>query len=239
MSKLILIRHAQASFMKANYDKLSPLGEQQSRILGEYLADKEAIFDRIYIGPLRRHWQTAEGVKAVYQKRGLPWADPIKLDTLDEHKGMEVMAALLPDLITEYEQLKAWAAQATAYPSTARKYQLLMFNYVMKLWANGEVDGSAYGLGPWSHFRAQVNAGMEQILSENESGVTVAAFTSGGTMSAAVAYALQMEAEEKVIELNGIIQNTAMSTFLFSKDRLTLKSFNELPHLEDKLVTYV
>jgi len=239
MSQLILIRHAQASFMKADYDQLSPLGEQQSVILGEYLADKAEVFDKIYIGPLKRHWQTAAGVQTVFERRGLPWPTPIQLDTLDEHKGMEVMAALLPTLSKEQPQLKKWAALAETQPESARKYHLLMFNYTMRLWARGEIDAQHMGLKPWAHFRAQVKAGMEQILAENGSGVKVAAFTSGGTMSAAVAYALQMKMEEKVMELNGIVQNTAMSTFLFSKDRLTLKSFNELPHLEDKLVTFV
>ena len=57
MSTLILIRHAQASFMMANYDHLSPLGFDQSRILGDYWAKNNMLPSRIYVGPLKRHQQ--------------------------------------------------------------------------------------------------------------------------------------------------------------------------------------
>ena len=239
MSTLTMIRHAQASFMKANYDQLSPLGEEQSRVLGTYLAEQKIVFDKIYIGPLRRHWQTAEGVQEVFIKHKLPWPKPILLQTLDEHKGMEVMASLLPVLIDRFEVLQQWKSRAEQEPHKARKYQLLIFNHVMSLWAKGELDVREHGLAPWADFRAQVKAAMQQMVSENGKGMKIAAFTSGGTMSAAVGYALQIHADEKIMELNGIVQNTAMSTFLFSEDRLTLKSFNELPHLEKEMVTYV
>ncbi len=234
-----MIRHAQASFMKANYDQLSALGEEQSRVLGRYLAEKQMTFDKIYIGPLKRHWQTAAGVQEIFIEHGLPWPEPILLETLDEHKGMEVMASLMPDLISRFAILQEWKRQAEEQPKKARRYQLLIFNYVMALWAKGELDVREHGLAPWSDFRAQVDSAMKQMVSENGKGMKVVAFTSGGTMSAAVGYALKINADEKIVELNGIVQNTAMSTFLFSEDRLTLKSFNELPHLEEKMITYV
>ena len=40
MSKFYFFRHAQASFGSANYDVLSPKGEEQSAILGKYLVSK-------------------------------------------------------------------------------------------------------------------------------------------------------------------------------------------------------
>jgi len=36
MSEIFLVRHAQASFGTDNYDELSDIGWQQSRLLGEY-----------------------------------------------------------------------------------------------------------------------------------------------------------------------------------------------------------
>ena len=73
MSKLLLFRHAQASFMKANYDQLSELGYQQSSVLGEHLVNKGVKFDKIYIGPLQRHLQTFEQVRIAYQNQGSSW----------------------------------------------------------------------------------------------------------------------------------------------------------------------
>ena len=44
MSRLFLIRHAQASFLSENYDQLSDHGIDQAKILGESLASNEIIF---------------------------------------------------------------------------------------------------------------------------------------------------------------------------------------------------
>ena len=38
MANLFLVRHGQASFGADDYDRLSPTGHEQSRLLGEYLA---------------------------------------------------------------------------------------------------------------------------------------------------------------------------------------------------------
>ena len=38
MSKILLVRHGQASFGAADYDNLSPTGHEQSRVLGAALA---------------------------------------------------------------------------------------------------------------------------------------------------------------------------------------------------------
>ena len=60
MSILCLVRHAQASFLTQDYDRLSPLGHEQSRLLGEYCVRHDLHFDRAIIGPRRRHRETAE-----------------------------------------------------------------------------------------------------------------------------------------------------------------------------------
>ena len=46
MGILFLVRHAQASFLGEKYDKLSTLGEGQARLLGEYWARRNIVFDR-------------------------------------------------------------------------------------------------------------------------------------------------------------------------------------------------
>ena len=71
MSRLFLIRHGQASFLERNYDKLSPKGEQQSRMLGEYWAGLKLRFDRVYSGPRVRQRETARIVGEAYRAAGL------------------------------------------------------------------------------------------------------------------------------------------------------------------------
>src|SRR5438477_487415 len=60
MSILTLVRHGQASFFDANYDQLSPLGERQMRVLGEYWARRGIGFDEIFFGPRVRQQRSAE-----------------------------------------------------------------------------------------------------------------------------------------------------------------------------------
>jgi broad specificity phosphatase PhoE len=67
MSTLYLIRHSQASFLSENYDKLSPIGEQQATILGKYWATRKLKFDRLATGPRERQKQSAQLVGRAYQ----------------------------------------------------------------------------------------------------------------------------------------------------------------------------
>ncbi|MEO0471225.1 MAG: phosphoglycerate mutase family protein, partial [Bacteroidota bacterium] len=57
-STLYLIRHGQASFMKANYDELSALGWQQARKLGAWAKDQGVQYDRCLHGTLARQRDT-------------------------------------------------------------------------------------------------------------------------------------------------------------------------------------
>ena len=60
MAELYLIRHAQASFGTADYDRLSPLGCRQAEVLGEYFRDCAIHFDAVYSGELERQRKTAK-----------------------------------------------------------------------------------------------------------------------------------------------------------------------------------
>jgi broad specificity phosphatase PhoE len=65
MGEIILVRHGQANSGARDedgYDKLSDLGHQQARWLGDYLRDRERPFDKVISGSLRRHRETAAGI---------------------------------------------------------------------------------------------------------------------------------------------------------------------------------
>jgi len=63
MGEITFIRHGQASYQAVNYDKLSPLGHQQSAWLGQHLAASGQRFDRVICGSLRRHRETLAGIQ--------------------------------------------------------------------------------------------------------------------------------------------------------------------------------
>ena len=65
MGEIILVRHGQANSGatdEESYDKLSDLGHQQARWLGDYIRDRERPFDKVISGSLRRHRETAAGM---------------------------------------------------------------------------------------------------------------------------------------------------------------------------------
>jgi len=65
MGEIVLVRHGQANSDatdEASYDKLSDLGHQQARWLGEWLRAQGETFDRVLAGTLVRHNETAIGM---------------------------------------------------------------------------------------------------------------------------------------------------------------------------------
>ena len=65
MGRVFLVRHAQASFLEPDYDKLSATGEAQARVLGEYWARHKIVFDRVCTGPRVRHRETEKGCNPI------------------------------------------------------------------------------------------------------------------------------------------------------------------------------
>ena len=65
MGEIILVRHGQANSAattEEDYDRLSPLGWEQARMLGDWLRAHDYDFDHILSGTLRRHRETAESM---------------------------------------------------------------------------------------------------------------------------------------------------------------------------------
>jgi len=59
MAEITLLRHAQASFGADNYDQLSELGHRQAQWLGQHLRNPGKGFDRLVMGSMVRHRETA------------------------------------------------------------------------------------------------------------------------------------------------------------------------------------
>ena len=242
MSRLLYFRHAQASYGKPDYDQLSDKGYIQSDHLGQHLVEKEVEFHSIYVGPLKRHHQTLSRVQEAYDKAGAPLPEPIEMKELEEHRGPEVLKRVLHLLNEEDEMIGKWDRERKANPDLFVKNGLLIFDRAMELWATGALNHHHPSeFLNWSEFRAQVKRGYQRILDEHRNGKsqTIGLFTSGGTISATMGYVLGIEEDKNIIRLNGIVQNTSISEVLFSGQRVTLKSFNEVGHLPDDLKTFV
>src|SRR5437868_4667631 len=98
MSTLTLVRHAQASLFADNYDELSPLGQQQARLLGEYWTRRRTDFDEVYCGPRVRQRHTADIAGSVVTDAGRPWPEPVVLADFDEYDLVSLIRNLAPEL---------------------------------------------------------------------------------------------------------------------------------------------
>jgi broad specificity phosphatase PhoE len=238
MSRLLLVRHAQASFLEQTYDKLSALGETQSRLLGEFWARHKLHFDRVCSGPCVRQKDTAATVAAAYRQMNLAFPELLVLPEFDEYQGEAVLERSLPALIESDREIAALhsAFQASTEPRTRRKTFQKLFEAVIGRWVEEKIPSNS--VEPWRDFAVRVNQGLTKFLTDGESSGRVAIFTSGGPIGLAVQRALDLSAQN-ALRVSWMAQNSSFSEFLFSGDRFTLSSFNAVPHLDDPaLQTY-
>jgi broad specificity phosphatase PhoE len=238
MSRLFLIRHAQATFFGADYDKLSPVGEEQARLLGKYWAEHNVRLDLVFSGPRLRQKYTAEIVNAVFCAAGQTYPELAVMPEFDEYAGETVLRKSLPKLLESDAQLREWhqAYHNTANPSEKLRYFQRVFETVIRRWVAGEL--SVQGAEPWLEFCARVNRGLSQVFSRASTGCQVAIFCSAGPIGVAMQRALHLSPED-TLRTVWMSRNCSYSEFIFSGERFTLSAFNAHPHLQDaRLLTY-
>ena len=237
MSRLLLIRHGQASFSAhpqrafEDYDRLSELGRQQSSVLGDELVSGGVLFDRVYTGPLVRQRETAEEVAEAYVRRSKPWPGVTELAELAEHEGSRVVRHALSSEAEHAEALERLLAPSGKGGDEAElmRTYFTVFRSVTRRWARSEIAPPEVSES-WQMFRIRVASGVARIVAESGRGVTVGVFTSGGPVGSTVASALEL-GDERALELAWMVENATVTELLFSDDHLSLKSFNVQPRL--------
>lgn len=232
MGMLALVRHGQASFFSDNYDQLSPLGEQQARLLGEYWVRCGVRFDEVVTGPRVRQTETAALAGEAFAKNGLEWPEAQRLDELDEHQVDRLIKLAMPQIAAEYPEIARLHAdyQAAQLPRDKHRTFQLMFERVVMLWVAGKAE--APGVETWPQFRQRVTAGLERMLASEARGRRVAAFTSVGAITVGLQCSLSC-GDRAAFDLGWRVRNCSVTEFVFSGQRLTIESFNALAHLED------
>ena len=238
MSVLTVVRHGQASFLSEDYDRLSALGEQQARLLGEYWLDRGVRFDRVVYGPRERQIRTGEIIGELYGKAGAGWPEPAVREELDEYPAEEVVRALLPGMMAADARLAGWARELK-HPADRLAQQRAfdrILREVSRQWARGEAV--VPGVPTWEEFCHGVETAVAQVRQECPRSGRAVMFTSGGPKSATVRVALGLS-YEATLELTWSPKNCSVSEFLFSGERFSLHTFNATPHLDHPgLITY-
>jgi broad specificity phosphatase PhoE len=211
MGYLYLVRHGQASLGAADYDQLSPLGEQQSLRLGEHWRTQGIAFDAVITGSLKRHAQTLAGIQQGIgtKHEALVWPG------LNEYDGEAIIRAIQPgDLVKP------------TTPEGYKQYFRLLRDGLAQ-WMAGVV--SPQGMPSYTEFVQGVVSAMDHVRQQHQGHVLLV--SSGGPIATAVAQVLRTSPETS-IELNMRMRNSAVTEFSFSPKRHSLVSFNSLPHLE-------
>ncbi|HKM67800.1 MAG TPA: histidine phosphatase family protein [Candidatus Acidoferrum sp.] len=238
MSVVFLVRHAQASFLEPNYDKLSKLGEAQARLLGEYWVGQKIVFDRACTGPCIRQKDTLSLVSDTCRKAGIQFPEPLVVPEFDEYQGEAVLERSLPGLLENDQSIRNLHAEFQSSSSSAGRrgaFQKL-FEAVIGKWVRGTI--CVPGLETWLEFCSRVNSGLTNCLSTGARGERVVIVTSGGPIAVAMQRALQLSGES-TLTMSWMSRNSSWSEFIYSGERFTLSSFNCHPHIGDAaMLTY-
>ncbi len=222
MPKIIFVRHGQAQFGQANYDKLSEVGHEQAVALGKAIFEQGITIDHWVSGDMVRHAETLRGIS----------------------QGMRTQVShqiVTPDL-NEYDftgQLNARfvGSKAPVRLHTDRKTHFRALRETLALWQNDKI------LNPpesWAAFETRLKRAQQTIFGLE--GDTILVVSSGGAISKIVANALGVS-HAKQVDLQLQIKNASMSTFIYSRRTggFFLNAFNETPFVSAKtqhLLTY-
>ncbi len=217
MATIYLVRHGQASFGAANYDKLSELGCRQAEAVGEYFAVNGIHFDAIYSGDLVRQCETADRLLAAQPGEVVRVVDP-RFNEINNDEQFEVLSPLV-------------AAQSPAFRSLfesgnrdSKSYQKMIegiFNY----WVSPACQEAS--IQSWSDYSSGVSEAMKALVAREGSGKTIAVCTSGGTIATVVSQVLGLGGEYAYRFYEPIF-NCSISQLFYNSDKVSLSSFNDI-----------
>ncbi|MDG4649423.1 histidine phosphatase family protein [Roseibacterium sp. SDUM158017] len=206
MGELVLIRHGQANSAandEAGYDRLSDLGRQQARWLGDWLRAHEDPFDRVLLGSLRRHRETAEEMGDMGAEREVD----ARLNELDY-----------------FNLTRAHAARnGSVEPRTPEDF-VKHIRDVMEAWFRAEIQGDE----SYASFEGRV---AEILTIAARPGRRVLCVTSGGVIGMMVRHLLDLD-PGRMAHLLVPIRNSSIHRVTVLPQGKILSGFNATPHLD-------
>lgn len=218
MTELVVVRHGQASFGGADYDRLSALGQRQCQLLGEHWRRLGLHFDAAFCGAMARQRHSAEITLAAAGSE-LAARESRAFDEYDFHA---LFRAYGPQVARVHPEL----AEA-ASGDDPRRFQRF-FAQVIDCWVRDR-DPEAPLPERWREFCARAEAGLRECCAERHRRVAV--FTSGGVIAVAMRAALGLS-DERAFAVNWRIRNASVHRFTFGRSGLSLLAFNDVAHLE-------
>lgn len=221
MSRIILVRHGQASWGKKDYDQLSDLGHEQATVVGHELQGRRSVVPtRLFTGTLRRQRDTASAIIA-----GAGWSlEPETISGWNEYDHAAILTAYKP----AYRSMTVMKADL-ARTLRPRKAFDEMYAVATERWAAGRHDDD-YG-EPFTEFGARVLAGLDSVVDQVGRGETAVVVSSAGAISWVAASLLGGEGATWT-QLQRVIANASLTTLSVGATGPVLRTFNDTSHLE-------
>lgn len=224
MGQIYLVRHGQASFGAADYDELSDLGREQSRLLGGWLAACGRPITGVVTGSLRRHHQTAEACLSAIPDGLKPNGEWTADSGFDEYDHNLILARYS----AEFADPEAGRRVLERSENPKRAFQEA-FAQAMVRWMSGGHSGEY--AESWVQFRQRCVGALERLAGAAGASRTTVVFTSGGPI-AAICQELLGIPDRNAVTLNWSMVNSAVTKLLHQPGRISLSYLNAFPHLE-------
>ncbi|MBT8155076.1 histidine phosphatase family protein [Epibacterium ulvae] len=206
MSQITLVRHGQANTGardEASYDKLSDLGHQQSRWLGDHLRATGYHYPRVFSGTLTRHVETAQS---------MGFADSIVQDPrLNEMQYFSLAKAL------EEQFGEPIPTEREDFADNVVK--------VFSAWSEGRI---AQPYETWSDFQARTQAALQEIAAGEGPALVV---TSGGVVGMIMQFCLDLD-PKATARIVLATMNSSLHRLYIANGVISPDLFNAVPHLE-------
>lgn len=220
MSRIILVRHGQASWGKKDYDKLSDLGHEQARLVGRELAARCVEPSRIVSGSMLRQRETAAGIV-----EGSGWSvEPVTHDGWNEYGHAAILTAYKP----AYRSLTLMKADLARTLRPHRAFDE-MYALATERWVAGEHNADYDE--PFGEFGERVLGGLAALAQDLGRGETAVVVSSAGAISWVTASLLGGGAPVWT-SLQRVIANASLTTLSLGASGLVVRTFNDTSHLE-------
>lgn len=234
MGQILLVRHAQASFGSADYDRLSALGVEQARLLGSWIASRGRRIDLTVTGNLKRHRQTADACIAVLPAPLKPAVASHPEAGFDEYDADEILLRHRPDFADP-----ALLQRHLEEGGNPRRAFHELFFAAMRRWMQGAHD--AEYRESWNAFRSRCVAALNRVVEQAGPSRTSLVFTSGGPIAAICQHLLELP-DLRAFDVNASLVNGAVTALLYQRGKISVSYLNNFGYLEQtgdaRVITY-